>query len=70
MGRLGMGAGRMGARESAESSTELPGPDQLTRVEGLIPEHNFLFPSVGVYKVTPRSCHRFEQAFYTYDTYA
>lgn len=26
------------------------------------------FPSVGVYKVTPRSCHRFEQAFYTYDT--
>lgn len=26
------------------------------------------FLSLGVYKVTPRSCHRFEQAFYTYDT--
>lgn len=26
------------------------------------------FLSAGVYKVTPRSCHRFEQAFYTYDT--
>lgn len=22
----------------------------------------------GVYKVTPRSCHQFEQEFYTYDT--
>lgn len=22
----------------------------------------------GVYKVTPRSCHQFEQDFYTYDT--
>ena len=28
----------------------------------------FGFLAAGVYKVTPRSCHRFEQAFYTYDT--
>lgn len=25
--------------------------------------------SAGVYKVTPRSCHQFEQDYYTYDTY-
>lgn len=24
---------------------------------------------VGVYKVTPRSCHQFEQDYYTYSTY-
>lgn len=31
------------------------------------PRQFFWFLFVGVYKVTPRSCHRFEQAFYTYD---
>ncbi|XP_042827105.1 nodal modulator 1 isoform X2 [Panthera tigris] len=30
--------------------------------------NRFCLSKPGVYKVTPRSCHRFEQAFYTYDT--
>uniref|UniRef100_A0A8C5QXB5 Nodal modulator 1 n=1 Tax=Leptobrachium leishanense TaxID=445787 RepID=A0A8C5QXB5_9ANUR len=30
--------------------------------------NRFCLSKPGVYKVTPRSCHRFEHAFYTYDT--
>lgn len=30
--------------------------------------NRFCLSKPGVYKVTPRSCHRFEQPFYTYDT--
>ena len=30
--------------------------------------NRFCLSKPGVYKVTPRSCHRFEQAFCTYDT--
>uniref|UniRef100_A0A8C2Y474 Prealbumin-like fold domain-containing protein n=1 Tax=Capra hircus TaxID=9925 RepID=A0A8C2Y474_CAPHI len=45
----------------------------ITLVSGLLRiccplKMTFDFLAAGVYKVTPRSCHRFEQAFYTYDT--
>ncbi|KPP67825.1 hypothetical protein Z043_113543 [Scleropages formosus] len=31
--------------------------------------NRFCLSKPGVYKVTPRSCHQFEQDYYTYDTY-
>uniref|UniRef100_A0AAQ4QE75 Nodal modulator n=1 Tax=Gasterosteus aculeatus aculeatus TaxID=481459 RepID=A0AAQ4QE75_GASAC len=40
------------------------------RLQPLQGVNRFCLSKPGVYKVTPRSCHQFEQDFYTYDTSA